>query len=220
MAKKKKIKETTIEDFYDLKVDKVDELVAALKGEDTSEYGEVTMNISEIVGDGKNSDKKFNPYRTDFLSRVPTFIKALFIKWWFGGVVCFFVNMGLGIYVTATIDLLFLDGIFLGIFADVLVNPLFRFLETDKREYNDYMMFPFPLKAYWTFFTDVLYYILVVFAVNGVYNLINDYMFSFSIEPMSWSLVVLVIDMALTGIKDLIVHLVKKHKVKEISDVQ
>ena len=90
----------------------------------------------------------------------------------------------------------------------------------DLRYGNDYMMFPFPLKAYWTFFTDVLYYILVVFAVNGVYNLINDYMFSFSIEPMSWSLVVLVIDMALTGIKDLIVHLVKKHKVKEISDVQ
>ena len=55
--KKKKIKETTIEDFYDLKVDKVDELVAVLKGEDTSEYGELTMNISEIVGDGKGSNK-------------------------------------------------------------------------------------------------------------------------------------------------------------------
>ena len=43
MAKKKKIKETTIEDFYDLKIDKVDELVAALKGEDTSEFGDVSM---------------------------------------------------------------------------------------------------------------------------------------------------------------------------------
>ena len=46
MAKKKKIKETTIEDFYDLKIDKVDELVAALKGEDTSEFGDVSMKIS------------------------------------------------------------------------------------------------------------------------------------------------------------------------------
>ena len=128
MAKKKKIKETTIEDFYDLKVDKVDELVAALKGEDTSEYGKVSMNISEIVGDGKNSSKEFNPYRTDFLSRIPTFIKGLFIKWWFAGVVCFFVNMGLGIYVSATVDLVVLDGIFLGLVADVFVNPLFRFM--------------------------------------------------------------------------------------------
>ena len=219
MAKKKKIKETTIEDFYDLKVDKVDELVAALKGEDTSEYGEVTMNISEIVGDGKKSSKEFNPYRTDFLSHIPTFIKALFIKWWFAGVVCFFVNMGLGIYVPATADLLVLDGIFLGLVVDVLVNPLFRFLETDKREYNPYMLFPFPLKAYWTFFTNVLYYIGVAIVVNFVYNFINDYMFSFAIEPLSWALMVLCVDMIFIGIKDLVVHLVKKSKKKEPENV-
>lgn len=219
MAKKKKIKETTIEDFYDLKVDKVDELVAALKGEDTSEYGEITMNISEIVGDGKNSSKEFNPYRTDFLSRIPTFVKALFIKWWFMGVVCFFVNMGLGIYVTATTDLLLLDGIFLGVVVDVFVNPLFRFMETDKREYNDYMMFPFPLKAYWTFFTNVLYYIGVAVLVNFVYLFINEFMFSLAIEPLSWALIVVAVDMIFIGIKDLVVHLVKKRVKEEPEDV-
>ena len=219
MAKKKKIKETTIEDFYDLKVDKVDELVAALKGEDTSEYGEVTMNISEIVGDGKNSSKEFNPYRTDFLSRIPTFIKALFVKWWFAGVVCFFVNMGLGIYITATADLVLFDGIFLGLVVDVLVNPLYRFLETDRREYNAYMMFPFPLKAYWTFFTNVLYYIGVAVVVNFVYYFINNYMFSLAIEPMSWALIVVAVDMVFIGIKDLIVYLVKKRKKERPADV-
>ena len=36
MAKKnKKVRETSIENYYDLKLDKVDELVAALKGEST-----------------------------------------------------------------------------------------------------------------------------------------------------------------------------------------
>ena len=220
MAKKKKIKETTIEDFYDLKVEKVDELVAALKGEDTSEYGEVTMNISEIVGDGKNSSKEFNPYRTDFLSRIPTFIKALFIKWWFAGVVCFFVNMGIGLYIPDnTADLLVLDGIFLGLIVDVLVNPVFRFLETDRREYNPYMMFPFPLKAYWTFFTNVLYYIGVAIIVNFVYNFINDYMFSLAIEPLSWALIVLAVDMVFIGINDLVVFLVKKRKKERTVDV-
>ena len=219
MAKKKKIKETTIEDFYDLKVDKVDELVAALKGEDTSQYGEVSMNISEIVGDGKNSSKEFNPYRTDFLSRIPTFVKALFIKWWFWGVVCFFVNMGLGIYVTATADLLLLDGIFLGLVADVLVNPLYRFLETDRREYNYYMMFPLPIKAYWTFFTNVLYYVGVAVIVNFVYMFINEFMFTLAIEPLSWALIVTLVDMAFIGIKDLVVHLVKKRKKERLADV-
>ena len=218
MAKKKKIKETTIEDFYDLKVDKVDELVAVLKGEDVSEYGDVTMNISEIVGDGKNSNKEFNPYRLDFLGRVPTFLKAFFVKWWFAGVVCFFVNMGLGIYI-ATSDLVLFDGIFLGVFTDVLVNPIFRFLETDKREYNDYMMFPFPFKAYWTFFTNVLYYIGIAFAVNYVYFFINEFMFKFAIEPLSWGLVVLLVDMVFIGIKDLVVYMVKKCKKERLTDV-
>ena len=219
MAKKKKIKETTIEDFYDLRVDKVDELVAALKGEDTSEYGEVSMNISEIVGDGKNSSKEFNPYRTDFLARVPAFIKALLLKWWFSGLVCFLVNFGLGLYVSATSDLVLLDGVFLGVFVDVLVNPLFRFMESDKREYNNYMLFPFPLKAYWTFFTNILYYIGVAWAVNFVYLFINELMFSLPIEPLSWALVVVAVDMIFIGIKDLVVHLVKKRKKERHVDV-
>ncbi len=215
MAKKKKFKETTIENFYDLKTEKVDELVAALKGEDVSEYGEVSMKISDCTGVGGGS-KEFNPYRTDFLSRVPVFLKAFFVKWWFAGMVCFFVNIGLGIVVQSTVDLLVLDGIVLGLVADLFVNPLFRFMETDRREYNAYMMFPFPFKAYWTFFTNVLYYVGVAILVNYVYNFVNM-LFSFPIEPLSWALIVLVVDMAFIGIKDLAVHLVKNRKREEIN---
>ncbi len=215
MAKKKKFKETTIENFYDLKTEKVDELVAALKGEDVSEYGEVSMKISDCTGVGGGS-KEFNPYRTDFLSRIPVFLKAFFVKWWFAGMVCFFVNMGLGIVVQSTVDLLVLDGIVLGLVADLFVNPLFKFMETDRREYNAYMMFPFPFKAYWTFFTNVLYYVGVAIIVNYVYNLVNM-LFSFPIEPLSWALIVLVVDMAFIGIKDLAVHLVKNRKREEIN---
>ena len=214
MAKKKKIKETTIEYFYDLRVDKVDELVAALKGEDTSEYGEVTMNISEIVGDVKNSNKKFDPYRHDLLSRIPTFLKAFFVKWWFAGVVCFFVNMGIGPFIPEE-DWLLFDGIFLGLVVDLFVNPIFRFMETDRREYNDYMMFPFPIKAYWTFFTNILYYVGISFIVGAIITFINENMFSYGILPISWALIVLCVDMIFIGLKDLVVHLVKKRKKKK-----
>ena len=220
MAKKKKIKETTIEDFYDLKIDKVDELVAALKGDDTSGYGEVSMKISDCTGtDGKGTEKKFNPYRTDFLSKIPVFLKAFFVKWWFAGRVCFFVNMGLGTVISAAADLMLLDGIVLGLVADVLINPLMHFMETDRREYNAYMMFPFPFKAYWTFFTNVLYYVFVAVVVNFVYLFINEFMFSLHIEPMSWALIVLLVDMAFIGIKDLVVWLVKNRKKAVNSDV-
>lgn len=219
MAKKKKIKETTIEDFYDLRVDKVDELVAALKGEDTTDYGEVSMKISDCTGvEGKGGNKEFNPYRTDFLSRVPVFLKALFVKWWFAGMVYFFINMGLGMYISNA-DMILLDGIVLGLVVDVLVNPLFRFMETDKREYNDYMMFPFPFKAYWTFFTNILYYVAVAVLVNFVYFFINEFMFTFNGEPLSWALIALVVDMIFIGIKDFVVHLVRKHRREESGDV-
>ena len=216
MAKKKKFKETTIENFYDLKTEKVDELVAALKGEDVSEYGEVSMKISDCTGVGGGS-KEFKVNQTmGGGTWIPVFLKAFFVKWWFAGMVCFFVNMGLGIVVQSTVDLLVLDGIVLGLVADLFVNPLFKFMETDRREYNAYMMFPFPFKAYWTFFTNVLYYVGVAIIVNYVYNLVNM-LFSFPIEPLSWALIVLVVDMAFIGIKDLAVHLVKNRKREEIN---
>ena len=171
MAKKKKIQETTIENFYDLRVDKVDELVAALKGEDTSQYGEVSMDIADCTGveDAKNytrggKRRQFDPYKTDLLSRVPSWLKALFVKFWFAGAVCYFILWGLGI--SDTLDSVVLTGAVMGIIVDVLVNPLFRYMETDKREYNAYMMFPFPFKAFWTFFTNILYYVFVILCVN------------------------------------------------------
>ena len=222
MAKKKKIKETTIEDFYDLRVDKVDELVAALKGEDTSAYGDITMNISEIVGDGKASNKEFNPYSTDFLSRIPAFLKALFIKWWFAGVVCFFVNMGLGVYIAAD-DVLLLDGIVLGIIVDVLVNPLFHFMETDRREYNSFMLFPFPFRQFWTFFTNIIYYALVLFIVGYCYTGVNELVnyirgtvqYTYlPVEPVMFGAFSLMVDMIFIGLKDLLVYLLKKRKNK------
>lgn len=220
MAKKKKIKETTIEDFYDLKVDKVDELVAALKGEDTSAFGEVSMKISDCTGTtGRGTDKDFNPYRTDFLGKIPTFVKAFFIKWWFAGMVCFFVNMGLALIVSSPVDLMLLDGIVLGLVAELFVNPLMHFMESDKREFNYYMMFPFSFKAYWTFFTNILYYIAVAVSVNYIYYFINEFMFSLNIEPMSWALIVLVVDMVFIGIKDIVVLLVKKRRKVQTYDV-
>ena len=51
MAKKKnKIRESTIENYYDLKVDKVDELVAALKEEPPADSNDLSMFISDCTG--------------------------------------------------------------------------------------------------------------------------------------------------------------------------
>lgn len=237
MAKKKKRQqETTIEDFYDLKVDKVDELVAALK-DDLYEFdNEVSMNINDCTGidDPKNvkrsgKQKQFDPYKNDFLSRIPTWLKALFIKFWFAGLACYFIMFGLDI--SDSLDNMILLGAVMGLIVDVLVNPIFRFLESDRREYNAYMMFPFPFKAFWTFFTNIIYYVIIVICVNycyyGLDMLINyiagrtDFYIAVGVEPLLFGVICVMVDMVFIGIKDGIVALVKKlsNRKKETADV-
>lgn len=229
--KKNQNKETTIENYYDLKTDKVDELVAALKGELNEEEAEpVSTNIEEITGEApkaKPGSKKafFNPYGHDFLARIPVWVKAFFIKFWFAGCVCYFVLMGLGIYITNELDKLVLAGAILGLVTDIMVNPIFVFLETDDKEYDDYIMFPFPFKAYWTFLTNVVYYIVVALVVLGMYTGLNllvnaifgvpEHYVSVGVEPLLYGVFCVLADMAFIGIKDLIVHLVKRAKEKK-----
>lgn len=232
MAKKnKKIKETTIEDYYDLKVDKVDELVAALKDEAdfSDEPVDFGMNTSMGVDDPKNykasgKQKQFNPYKTDFLGRVPTWIKAFCVKAWFAGMVCLFFMFGINLQ---DVDAILLIGIVLGIVVDVLVNPMFRYFESDKHEYNNYMMFPFPFKAIWTFFANVIYYLVVAYVVNlcyfGVNEIVNaikstQNVYYLPVEPIMFGVFTFISDMIFIGIKDGIVALAnhkkrEKHKV-------
>lgn len=225
MAKKnKKIRETTIENFYDLRLDKIDELVAALKDEDTG--GEnISMNIADCTGESKEGmserarNREFDPYKVDRFSRIPAWIKAIFIKFWFAGMVCYFVMMGLKI--GNDLDRLVLVGAVLGVVVDVLVNPLFRYMESDRREYNAYMMFPFPFRAFWTFFTNLIYYIFVLVCVNFCYLGLNELLnlikgttevIHLGVEPLLFGVITVACDMLFIGIKNVIVMLVKKYK--------
>ncbi len=221
--KKKQDKETTIENYYDLKTKEVDELVSALKGEDVSQNSEpVTTNIEEITGENTNAKPgsrkaEFDPYKTDKFARIPAWVKALFIKFWFAGAVCFFVNMGLAMVISDPLDLLVIDGVVLGIMTDVLVNPIFRLLESSDKEYNNFMMFPFPLKKFWTLFTNIAYYVVVLLGVLGIYFLMDEFWgLGVYVEPLLFGLFALIIDMAFIGIKDLIVFLVKRAKREKV----
>lgn len=225
MAKKKKqIKESTIENYYELKTKDVDELVEALKSGKT-DGKEVTTDIAEITGEKveskKQKERNFDPYKRDKLSALPTWLKALFIKWWFAGCVCFFVMMGLGTYIGSGENLMIITGVVLGLLVDIMVNPIFHYFESDKHEYDAYMMFPFPFKKYWTLLTNLIYYVGIMFLVNYAYaglNLLIGMSGSQSrmfIEPLLFGIICLGIDMAFIGVKDLIVYLVKKRKNKK-----
>lgn len=227
MAKKKKnIKETTIENYYDLKVDKVDELVAALKDETPeTAANDLTMFISDCTGDDdpgnfkRNGRKKeFDPYKTDFLGKIPTWLKAIFVKWWFAGLVCYFIMWGLQ-SVTDDLDRLVLTGIVLGLVTELFVNPALRYMERRGREYDPYIMFPFPFKCYWTFFTNVLYYVIIAAGVNFCYFGLGELHIVNGVEPLLFGTFCVIIDMVFIGIKDLIVYLVGKRKKEKVENV-
>lgn len=225
MAKKKKKqeKETSIENFYDLRTDAVDDLVEALKTGEGRE--DISTNIQEITGEqinAKPGSKKaeFDPYKRDKLAGLPTWLKAIFIKWWFAGCVCYFIIMGLGEYLVGY-DLPIVLALVYGVVVDIFVNPVFRFMESDRKEYNNYMMFPFPFKAFWTFFANLVYYFVVIFVLYLIYNLINNALkalgvnFGFWLEPLTFGTITVAVDMAFIGIKDGIVYGVKKAKRKK-----
>lgn len=236
--KKKEFKETTIENYYDLKVDKVDELVEALKSSpnqdvdaDNQPKEPIPTSIAECTGTDTSDTKTrrgkarhFDPYKIDLLSRVPVWIKAVFIKFWFAGAVCYFVMFGLSLYIAAD-DLFLFSGLILGLLTDFIVNPIFRMLESDDKEYNNYMMFPFPVKVYWTFLTNLIYYIAVMFTVSYMYTGLNmlinviagtpDHTIAVGVEPLLYGAFCVIADMAFIGIKDLVVHLVKRAKKKK-----
>lgn len=224
MAKKKKKqeKETTIENYYDLRTDAVDDLVEALRtGEGRDD---VSTNIEEITGekiDAKPGSKnaEFDPYKRDKLAGLPTWLKAIFIKWWFAGCVCYFIIMGLGEYLVGW-DLPIVVALVYGVVIDVFVNPVFRFMESDRKEYNNYMMFPFPFKAFWTFFANIAFSLGVISIVFLLYSLINNALdslgaYGFWLEPLTFGTITVAIEMALIGIKDGIVYGVKKAKRKK-----
>ena len=236
MAKKDKNKfqETTIVNYYDLKIDKVDELVAALKDDSFTSKDEVDYSINANTGvyDPHNikyngKERQFDPYKVDKLSRVPTWIKAIFVKWWFSAVVCYFIMWGLSI--SDGLDRVVLCGAVLGLVVDILVNPLFKYMESDRREYDVYMMFPFPFKAYWTFFTNLIYYVIVMYFVTLTYGGLNELINLAShttnlvyvgVEPLLFGTFCVLVDMVFIGIKDLIVFLVKRAKKKgAVADV-
>ncbi len=220
--KKKKQSQEKIENYYNLKVKETDELVEALKGNNVSAEAPTT-DIYEITGEetkGKSSKaKNFDPYKRDKLAFLPVWLKAIFIKWWFAGAVCYFMVFGLFNSMNA-LDNMVLTGLVLGIITDIMVNPIFRLIESDEKEYNDYIMFPFPFKAYWTFLANGVYYIIVLVLVGLLYELIGKYISAdVAVEPLLFATFCLIIDMAFIGVKDAVVHIVKKCKNKKSEEV-
>lgn len=154
-------------------------------------------------------------YKKGGLSQIPTWLKALFIKFWFNGAVCFFFIWGLGVYVKNSLDLVLVTAIAMGIVTDILVNNLLNFLDMEG-EYNKWAVI--PKGKFWTFFVNILYAFVVmcvvVLSYNGINQTINGItgadrnITNFMVEPFSFGLLYLAVDLIFVGLKTFIKKLI------------
>lgn len=141
-------------DPYRLKTEAVDALVSAN-----------AENSPQVTED------ELRKYTSRSRFHLPEWLKAVLIKLWFAGAVCFFIFWGLGTYVTATLDMMFIFGIALGVVNDILVNNIFRFYEKTPGANDRWMMF--PKKRFSSFFFNILYSFVILAAIFMLYNIIN-----------------------------------------------
>lgn len=200
------VKNNNTASYYDLKKDAVNDLVDALKNDNG---GQITNGK-----ENKDQSQEFNPYSVDKLSKVPTWIKALFVKFWFAGAICYFCFWGLGNYIPSQLDLIVLTGIVMGLITDLIINNAFLYFQSDKREYEKYMFITVSGKKIWPIFANIVLGIVEQFGIVGIYSLINSHIDKpgemLGVEPILYGLFFVLIDMTLISIKNLIRKLIKK----------
>ena len=193
MAKNnKKSPRDTEKDYYQLNTKAVDRLVNANKMEPQK---------------NKKLKDPAKQYRTGFLDRIPSPIKALFVKFWFNGAVCYFIFWGLGTVVTNYLDMIFVLALVLGMVTDILVNNALRFVETLPGENDRWMMF--PQKKYWTFIANIFYSFIVLFCVIWLYEIIK-----IGVEPILFGLFYMLFDLLFVGMKNLMKTIINDAKNK------
>ena len=194
----KKNQSQKTENYYELKTDAVNRLVNA-----------DSVSRSMVNGDpGKEYRSK------GFLDKIPGWVKALFIKFWFNGAVCFFIFWGLGMLIPDMLDMMIVFGVVLGLINDLLVNNTFRFIENYPGQNNKWMMF--PKKSNWTIFANIPYSILILFCIFYLYNFLNYVILGVNneagilgVEPIAFGLLYLVVDMFFISIKNMMVSIVQ-----------
>ena len=148
-------------------------------------------------------------------------VKALFIKFWFNGAICFFIFWGLGLYVTSMLDMIFVLAVVMGMVTDILVNNAFRFLATYEGQNDKWMMF--PKKKYWTFVANILYAFPVLVGVIWFYNVYNIVLnmikgtegeMYLGVEPIVFGLSYMAIDMLFITMKHTMIKIISDAKQK------
>ncbi len=192
--KKQQKEKPSAENYYSLKADAVNRLVNA-------------KSAPEV------SYKEINKYTSKGKSHIPSWIKILFVKFWFSGAICYFFLWGLGMYVFG-LDLMVALAVGLGMSTDLMVNQLLHYFEPEKGAYDKWMMIPF--RKFWTLFLNVIYAGVVLYCVIQIYNIINIILVgnveeaqtvALGVEPLLFGIFYMGVDMLFVTMKNTMVKI-------------
>ena len=182
--------EEQLRNYYDLKTDAVERLVNA--------------ENAPVV-----SEQEIRKYKGGWKRTIPTWVKILFVKFWFGGAICYFLIWGLG--EQNILDQFIIISIGLGVCTDLMVNHLLRFLEPEKGDYDKWMMV--TVRKFWSIFLNVLYAGVVFFFIYQTYVVVNTMIYGnpetapgmVGVEPIIFGLLFMGYDMLFIFIKNMVV---------------
>lgn len=205
MAKEKNKKQSNeerkaAEDYYKLHSQAVKDLATANE-----------ENSPEV------SEEELRKYRSGGKFRLSETVKALLVKYWFNGSVCFFFFLGLGNYLRDLLDQLFVLGFAMGIITDILVNNVLRFIAKPEGGNDKWMMI--PQKKLSSLFLNIGYAFVVLFFVYMFYNLVNTILQKLggsilTVEPLLFALIYLGFDLLFIGMKKMIKNIISDAKKK------
>jgi hypothetical protein len=187
---------------YDLKTDAVETLVGA-DSATAPEY----------------SREELERYRSKKGLRLPETVKVLLIKVWFYGAMCFFFLWGLGNYISAMLDMLFVLGTAMGMVTDLLLNNTLRFIEKTPGANDRWLMV--TKKGTLGLVLNVLYGYGILLCVFMLYNLINYAIITVTgaegtiplgVEPILFGMFCVGFDSLFIGIKHLLCSIVQDAK--------
>ena len=182
---------------YELKSDAVDKLLDAQNGE-----------VPEFT------QEELDKYRRHKF-QIPNVVKVLFIKTWFAGAVCFFILWGLGIYLSAQLDQLFVTGAALGMVTDLLTNNVLRFMEKTSGGNDKWLLC--TKKGMVGFGLNLLSAYVILLCVYYTYGLLNIILAAttqayLGVEPLLFGLLCMGYEVLFIGIKRLVQSIIRDAK--------
>lgn len=162
------------------------------------------------------SEEELRKYRSKSGIRLPQWLKAVLLKAWFAGAVCFFILWGLGIYLPNKLDMLLVFGAALGVVTDLLLNNIFRYFAETPSGNDRWMML--PKRRNLNFFLNILYAYWLLFCVYTLYQVINVGLIAITgakdtiplgVEPILFGTFYMAFDMLFIGMKRLLISMIR-----------